>query len=185
MATHDLLRRRFAATALSGTSNYQRRSTKRGRDFRYPESGAPDEAHRRGMPARGSAVRPAARSAYEQCLLVSTPCDACETHAIQAVARSGHRLAEGSHLLDVLALVRVWPSAVPDLASSLRYYASQQRTIQRRITRGTRCGYARTSCSDSTGYRTDGTRGAGIIRRVVPRNVPRGRPTSPYCRIQA
>jgi hypothetical protein len=125
------------------------------------------------MPARGSAVRPAARSACEQCLLVSTPCDACETHAIQAVARSGHRLAEGSHLLDVLALVRVWPSAVPDLASSLRYYASQQRTIQRRITRGPLPAYARATCTDSTAHRTDGTRCGGIIRRAVPRPVPR------------
>jgi hypothetical protein len=33
----------------------------------------------------------------------------------------------------------------------------------------------------STGYRTDGTRCAGITRRVVPRNVPRGRQASFCC----
>src|SRR5262249_19515475 len=42
-----------------------------------------------------------------------------------------------------------------------------------RITRGTRPGRARASCTDSTGHRTDGTRGAGIIRRPGPRTGPR------------
>ena len=37
----------------------------------------------------------------------------------------------------------------------------------------------RPSCTDSTGDRTDGTRGAGIIRRPGPRTGPRPRPCVP------
>jgi hypothetical protein len=55
---------------------------------------------------------------------------------------------------------------------------------QRRITRGTRPGCRSASCSDCTGYRTGGTRGAGIIRRPGPRTGPRGRGTEdPYRRL--
>jgi hypothetical protein len=52
-------------------------------------------------------------------------------------------------------------------------------TGQRRVTRGTRRGCARASCTDSTGHRTDRTRGAGIIRRPGPRTGPRPRPRVP------
>jgi hypothetical protein len=57
--------------------------------------------------------------------------------------------------------------------------AYRNRTDDLRITRGTRCGCARASCTDSTGDRTDGTRGAGIIRRPGPRTGPRPRPCVP------
>ena len=57
--------------------------------------------------------------------------------------------------------------------------AYRNRTDDLRITRGTRRGCARASCTDSTGDRTDGTRGAGIIRRPGPRTGPRPRPCVP------
>jgi hypothetical protein len=53
------------------------------------------------------------------------------------------------------------------------------KTGQRRITRGMCRGCARASCTDSTGHRTAGTRGAGIIRRSGPRTGPRPRPCVP------
>jgi hypothetical protein len=56
----------------------------------------------------------------------------------------------------------------------------RSKTGQRRITRGTRRGCARASCTDSTADRTDGTRGAGIIRRPGPRTGPRPRPLRPH-----
>jgi integrase len=62
--------------------------------------------------------------------------------------------------------------------------AYRNRTDDLRITRGTRRACARASCTDSTGDRTDGTRGAGIIRRPGPRTGPRPRPCVPascYC----
>ena len=48
-----------------------------------------------------------------------------------------------------------------------------------RITRGTRRGCTCAGCTDSTGHRTDATRGAGIIRRPGPRTGPRPRPCFP------
>jgi hypothetical protein len=56
--------------------------------------------------------------------------------------------------------------------------AYRNRTDDLRITRGTRRACARASCTDSTGHRTDGTRGAGIIRRPGPRTGPRRDPAS-------
>jgi len=47
------------------------------------------------------------------------------------------------------------------------------RTDDLRVTRGTRPGRARASCTDSTGNRTGGTRSAGITRRPGPRTGPR------------
>jgi hypothetical protein len=44
--------------------------------------------------------------------------------------------------------------------------------LSRRITRGTRPRSTRASCTDSMGNRTDGTGGAGIIRRPGPRTGP-------------
>ena len=50
-----------------------------------------------------------------------------------------------------------------------------QRLRNPRIMRSTASCTERSSCTDSTGHRTDGTSCAGIMRSVVPRNVPRGR----------
>ena len=70
------------------------------------------------------------------------------------------------------------PVATRDGASELGA-AYRNRTDDLRITRGTRRGCARASCTDSTGDRTDGTRGTGIIRRPGPRTGPRPRPCVP------
>jgi hypothetical protein len=54
--------------------------------------------------------------------------------------------------------------------------ASGSLTPDHRITRGTLPACARATCTDGTGQRTDGTRGAGIIRRPGPRLGPHPRP---------
>src|SRR5215469_11660979 len=59
-------------------------------------------------------------------------------------------------------------------ASDLQLFraAYRNRTDDLRITRGMRPGCVPASCTDSTGNRTDGTRGAGIIPRPGPRTGP-------------
>ena len=54
--------------------------------------------------------------------------------------------------------------------------AYRNRTDDLRITRGTHRGCACASCTDGTGNRTGGIRGAGIIRRPGPRTGPRPTP---------
>src|SRR2546423_652867 len=49
------------------------------------------------------------------------------------------------------------------------------RTADLPFTRSTAPCNERASCTDGASHRTDGIRCAGIIRRVVPRTVPRGR----------
>jgi hypothetical protein len=53
------------------------------------------------------------------------------------------------------------------------------RTTDLPFTRSTARCTVRTSFTVSTSHRTDGTRCAGIIRRIVPRTVPRPRPPRP------
>ena len=53
---------------------------------------------------------------------------------------------------------------VPGSGRVLGGAAYRNRTDDLRITRGTIPNHARASCTDGTGYRTDGPRGAGIIR---------------------
>ena len=47
------------------------------------------------------------------------------------------------------------------------------RTADLPFTRSVLTGCTRASCTDGTGNRTEGSRCAGIVLRVVPRNVPR------------
>src|SRR5215472_16957520 len=49
----------------------------------------------------------------------------------------------------------------------------RNRTVDLLLTISTASCTVRASCTDSTGYCTDGTCRAGIIRRAVPRPVPR------------
>jgi hypothetical protein len=81
------------------------------------------------------------------------------------------------------ALVRQWDlGCVSDLQVCRAAY--RNRTDGLRITRGMLLSRTRSSCTDSTGHRIDGTRGAGIIRRPGPRPGPRPRPCVPascYC----
>jgi hypothetical protein len=51
--------------------------------------------------------------------------------------------------------------------------AGGTRTHARRIMRSTPPCTTRASCTDDTEYRTDGTHRAGIIRRAIPRTIPR------------
>ena len=62
--------------------------------------------------------------------------------------------------------------------------AGGARTHDRRIMRSTASCTERASCTDGTGHRTDDSHCAGIIRRVVPRTVPRGRRLTPDGRDQ-
>jgi hypothetical protein len=66
-------------------------------------------------------------------------------------------------------------------ASKLQIFraAYRNRTDDLRITRATIPSCTHASCTDSTGNRTDGTGGAGIIRRPGPRTGPRRRPCVP------
>jgi len=50
----------------------------------------------------------------------------------------------------------------------------RDRTADLPFTRSPARCHERSTCTDDTGYRTDCTRSAGIIRLVVPRTVPRG-----------
>ena len=67
------------------------------------------------------------------------------------------------------SLAPAWPNQAGDIPTF----------GQQRITRGTIPGCARASCTDSTGNRTGGTRGAGIIRRT--RSTNRSTPKVPSC----
>ena len=58
--------------------------------------------------------------------------------------------------------------------------AYRNRTDDLRITRGKIRSRASASCSDSTGLRIDGTRGAGTIRRPGPQTGPRWRSLRPF-----
>jgi hypothetical protein len=60
--------------------------------------------------------------------------------------------------------------------------AYRNRTDELRITRGMPPACARATCTDSTANRTDGCRGAGIIRQAVPRTVPRPKALYPVIR---
>ena len=53
--------------------------------------------------------------------------------------------------------------------------AYRNRTDDLRITGGVLPACAHATCTDSTDHRTDGAHDAGIIRRAVPRTVPRPR----------
>jgi hypothetical protein len=71
--------------------------------------------------------------------------------------------------------------ATTDNAAARQYVAATKRNRgseadQWRITRGMLLSRRPASCNDCTGYRIDGTRGAGSIRRTGPRTGPRPRP---------
>ena len=65
--------------------------------------------------------------------------------------------------------------SAPQLPHSRARPLAWIRQTEQDFTRSVLPGQTRTSCTDSAGYRTDGTRCAGIIQRVVPRTVPRER----------
>jgi hypothetical protein len=74
-------------------------------------------------------------------------------------------------------IASVWSRRVRDQNESA---TTSRKTGQRRITRGSRAGCARASCTDGTGNRTGGTSGAGIIRR--PRSMNRSTAQAPASR---
>ena len=78
-----------------------------------------------------------------------------------------------THLAPRLALCeeRESPENVSDLGAGERI-----RTADLPLTRSMALCTVRTTCTDDTGYRTNGTHCTGIIRRAVPRTVPRRGP---------
>jgi len=131
----------------------------------------------RSRRSQGGAAGPRARHSVDDDGPLRPPVDANLWEAARAIGASWGHLSRSGHLMRRTTKQR--QTKVPGKSGSLGGAAYRNRTDDLRITRGTIPVRARASCTDSTGNRTDGTHGAGIIRRPGPRTGPRPRPLRP------